>query len=368
MVLTQNLGKEESCSKVVLELTQSVSVVFDPPVQQNGKQDWSFVKLFGSPLSTICPIATTSKVYVDTSSNKSGSEFQLNLEPSEMVHKESLREGNSMPEKTFAVFDLKDILEKSRYVNVGATYKKPHIYGIIMPPVLHADRKITGFGQEQGGIHCTFYNHHPKKALKIVYLDVIPWYLRLYTHTLAIKHGSKDIKPDRMHYEPARDRSRPHHLELMLTLPPKSVVELSVEYDLAFLKWTEYPPDANHGFYVGSAVISGILDSDRNISHFPSSTSSNSEGHFVRVHTQILLVSLPTPDFSMPYNVICLTCTVVALAFGPIHNITTKVLHPVDEQKKESMFSKLKMKIRNLWGSKPQETVSDPSETHERSR
>jgi len=27
----------------------------------------------------------------------------------------------------------------------------------------------------------------------------------------------------------------------------------------------------------------------------------------------------------MPYNVICLTCTVVALAFGPLHNITTKV-------------------------------------------
>ena len=28
----------------------------------------------------------------------------------------------------------------------------------------------------------------------------------------------------------------------------------------------------------------------------------------------------------MPYNVICLTCTVVALAFGPLNNITTKSL------------------------------------------
>lgn len=43
------------------------------------------------------------------------------------------------------------------------------------------------------------------------------------------------------------------------------------------------------------------------------------------------MVSLPTPDFSMPYNVICLACTVVALAFGPLHNICTKelVLKPV---------------------------------------
>lgn len=38
------------------------------------------------------------------------------------------------------------------------------------------------------------------------------------------------------------------------------------------------------------------------------------------------MVSLPTPDFSMPYNVICLACTVVALAFGPLNNICTKEL------------------------------------------
>merc|ERR1712179_145641 len=52
--------------------------------------------------------------------------------------------------------------------------------------------------------------------------------------------------------------------------------------------------------------------------------------------TEILLVSLPTPDFSMPYNVICLACTVAALAFGPIHNITTKTLvlvQPGEEEK-----------------------------------
>ena len=45
----------------------------------------------------------------------------------------------------------------------------------------------------------------------------------------------------------------------------------------------------------------------------------------VQLYTESLLVNLPTPDFSMPYNVICLSCTVVALAFGPLHNITTKV-------------------------------------------
>ena len=44
----------------------------------------------------------------------------------------------------------------------------------------------------------------------------------------------------------------------------------------------------------------------------------------VVVHSQSLLIMLPTPDFSMPYNVICLSCTVVAIAFGSLHNLSIK--------------------------------------------
>jgi len=47
--------------------------------------------------------------------------------------------------------------------------------------------------------------------------------------------------------------------------------------------------------------------------------------HFsIRVYTETLLVSLPTPDFSMPYNVITLTCTVIALFFGSMFNLLTR--------------------------------------------
>lgn len=50
----------------------------------------------------------------------------------------------------------------------------------------------------------------------------------------------------------------------------------------------------------------------------------------------------------MPYNVICLSCTVVALAFGPLYNITTKqlVLRTTDSRKglllhlKDKLFCK----------------------------
>ena len=34
-----------------------------------------------------------------------------------------------------------------------------------------------------------------------------------------------------------------------------------------------------------------------------------------------VLLQLPTPDFSMPYNVLTLTCTVLALFFGSVFNL-----------------------------------------------
>src|SRR5436190_17182584 len=42
------------------------------------------------------------------------------------------------------------------------------------------------------------------------------------------------------------------------------------------------------------------------------------------LRTPSLLLSLPTPDFSMPYNVIILSSTVIALAFGSIFNLLVR--------------------------------------------
>ena len=38
----------------------------------------------------------------------------------------------------------------------------------------------------------------------------------------------------------------------------------------------------------------------------------------------VLLVDLAMPDFSMPYNVIIMSCTVIALIFGGIFNLLTR--------------------------------------------
>ena len=73
------------------------------------------------------------------------------------------------------------------------------------------------------------------------------------------------------------------------------------------------------------------------------SIKDESSKFFLRLHTESLVVYLPTPDFSMPYNVICLACTVVAIAFGSLHNLTTRRFVAQDPDKmKKNPIQKIK--------------------------
>lgn len=63
-------------------------------------------------------------------------------------------------------------------------------------------------------------------------------------------HIAAVVFPDVLNVVPAKDRQKPCTVELMFTLPPNSVTKLSIQFQRGFLKWTEHPPDAHHGFYI----------------------------------------------------------------------------------------------------------------------
>ena len=90
--------------------------------------------------------------------------------------------------------------------------------------------------------------------MRVVLLDMVPWYFRVMLHTLTIScEGMGGCDGDLVlsrHYTPAKDRQRPHTLEFLLLLPPSSTVSITVQFSRSFLKWNEYPPDAAHGFYI----------------------------------------------------------------------------------------------------------------------
>ena len=84
----------------------------------------------------------------------------------------------------------------------------------------------------------------------------------------------------------------------------------------------------------------------------PSFPVSDSSSYFVRHYTEPLLVSLPTPDFSMPYNVVCLTCTVVAVCYGSFYNLLTRTFQ-IEEPRKGGLVKRLANLIRRARGVPP---------------
>ncbi|XP_072013804.1 GPI transamidase component PIG-T-like [Amphiura filiformis] len=324
-----------SCTSPALELTQSLGVVFEPPIHNHGKQDWTLASLFERPILKPCPLASVSKVYVDLSVNSTSNPLRMTPDPTETLM--VTRGDASIP---MAVFDLK---ASTKLSNIAMKWTDKIQYGDVKPPPLHAHRYLSGYGQEKGGIMCHLYNNDPVNSIRVVYMETVPWYIRLYLHTLEVTNSVKLVAPDKQLYTPGKDRGNPYSMELVLTLPPNSVTSLSIQFDKAYLKWTEHPPDANIGFHIGSAVVTAKMLTPANYTSPAQHQSllaesfskhSSDQGFFLRLYTEPLLIQLPTPDFSMPYNVICLACTVVAIGFGSLHNLTTRRF-VVSETKKQ---------------------------------
>ena len=57
--------------------------------------------------------------------------------------------------------------------------------------------------------------------------------------------------------------------------------------------------------------------------------SLKSENKTKRIYTDPILIALPTPDFSMPYNVITLTCTILSMFFVSMFGLLIKRLQPI---------------------------------------
>ncbi|CAH1369037.1 hypothetical protein MTP99_010524 [Tenebrio molitor] len=339
--------RDSSCEFTSLELQQSVSLVYDYLIM--GTKNWSFRKLFGQGLMGRCPLADSSTIFVDTTSNTSVP-FQLIPSPDDYVT--SIRGGHV---STFAKYDVKPYA-----MSINSNFIGKENILLNSPPSLYANQYLTGYGQERGGIVTKIYNNH-WGVLDVVVLQNIPWYVPVYLHTLKIDVNNVRVEPVRIRYVPGRQRERPYYLEILLKLPPRSVTSISIDFDYVFLKWQEYPPDANHGFYIGSAIISANLPLARNFTGLPQdgatiadSFNASRSGYLVQVRTENMVITLPTPDFSMPYNVICLACTVVALAFGPLHNITTKRLI-LTVKDNEKYIIKIKNRILRIWSGKNEE-------------
>lgn len=293
------------------------------PLKRASEPQWSLEEVFGHPIKGACPL---------TGDGTNSETVCLNVQPDREVqvktegkytesrHDDGLLRCFQLPGKSCRIH-MRVTLITTDGIDFDLFLPEQNVEAEIplAQPAFYAARSITGHGQERGGLQAVLTNPSPDSSVDLVYLESLPWFMKPYVHTLrayisndAGRHECTECIKE-IYYRPAVDRSRGTHLELQLSVPPASSLILTYDFEKAILRYTEYPPDANRGFDVAPAVIRLL-----NIS------TGDDPSQKVYLRTTSLLLPLPTPDFSMPYNVIILTSTVMALGFGSIFNILVR--------------------------------------------
>jgi phosphatidylinositol glycan class T len=123
-------------------------------------------------------------------------------------------------------------------------------------------------------------------------------------------------------YTPPVPHSRPTTFQSTITLPPRSTIQVTVDVVKSFLRYTEHPPDAQRGWDLPPAVL--VPFENRTTGTGNDHADHSFPDGLRRMYTPVLLVDLATPDFSMPYNVIIFSCSLMAFIFGSVFNLLTR--------------------------------------------
>jgi phosphatidylinositol glycan class T len=113
---------------------------------------------------------------------------------------------------------------------------------------------------------------------------------------------------------PPTDSTTTVHIHL--DLPARSTTIITIPFTKLMLKYTEHNPDAERGREIPSGVLTLMPGHEENYAAPDRSRR--------RIYTNRLLLDIPTPDFSMPYNVIIMSSTVMAVFFGLMQGSLTR--------------------------------------------
>ena len=99
---------------------------------------------------------------------------------------------------------------------------------------------------------------------------------------------------------------------------------LKIPFTKLTLKYTEHRPDAERGVEIPSGALA-LLDLEGESGDPPTDDGPRPRrSGRTRLYTTLLLLDVPTPDFSMPYNVIIMSSTVMAVFFGLMQGTLTR--------------------------------------------
>lgn len=193
------------------------------PVDGRKFQDWSFVQLFGSPLRSQCAV----------------SEADV---PELIVHhgpRTRLVPHSSARAESHSAYVLSEERLNLQYSDSTEPQRSP--------APIEVRRTLTSHGSSLHGKITLAITNNRNLIGNITYFSVLPWFMKPYLHSLKITHENLLLETI---YRPAKDRLRPTHLEMRLSLPANETVQITFDLERTVLRYAEYPPDANRGFDV----------------------------------------------------------------------------------------------------------------------
>mmetsp|Transcript_10595 Transcript_10595/g.31114 ORF Transcript_10595/g.31114 Transcript_10595/m.31114 type:complete len:565 (-) Transcript_10595:167-1861(-) len=187
---------------------------------------------------------------------------------------------------------------------------------------------------------------NPGHARIVRLLDRLPPYLRPLWHTLRLRLEAPGRPPEELSGVAAARRlqlqvaaAQSTELVLALQLPPAGVASVSLDVLKAFVQLRGFSYACEKGFDVGSAAWA----------EEGTEAAGPAESEQLRF-TQGLLVLLPMPDFSMPFNVIALSSTAVTFFFGSVFRLTAAGRVPHWALRREGPRSRARFALLALAG------------------
>ncbi|CAO1633683.1 unnamed protein product [Parajaminaea phylloscopi] len=377
------------------EITIRVGSVWNGVVRDS-RRDFTLSRIFGTSLRSACPLASSSAITLlapprGLDDDSKTAQYDVGAIPADFPVAESAGDDDDDDDddhaqharnETSVANRLRNHLRHRGYINypvvknlqgsesreldVGLTWPHEEYYNYTTSAAprsnepINVRRSFISSNQLEGRLLLTFKNDRMDRSRRIVYRDVLPWFLSLDVHSAAATVQAFELPDDspfirfesdihgspvrRLAYTEGVPRQRPEVLEMELVIPPMSRVDYSVRFEKHTIRYEEHPPDAHRGLEVGAATVWEIEDRedhDHDHDHDSGEERPRRRGRSASLpdidaevlatwKTEVALVEVAVPDFSMPYNVIIFTSTLLALFAGSAINLLTRRFVDVD--------------------------------------
>lgn len=266
-------------------LKQRLLVVHDL-YRWNSGFSWTLESLFARKVARACPAATRSSIDITLpSANTNG--WQLSEQSDNAIYETTMRASYAVASSV------------GRDIGMQISTVLP---SMLPASKLAVARFLTGAGSD-GGSLVVCWRNVSNDTLRVEHFESLAWFMRLYLHTMTFTLNKQRAPPAAVKtlLVPAIDRKRPSQLELLFELAPRAEMIMSIRFERAFLQNTEYPFDPKRGFDISGAHIV-YRDAE----------------HEVRLAMPTLLLTMPTPDFTMTYNVISFTSFIISMFYSAV--------------------------------------------------